>query len=1091
MRTSLSRLFGQVSFGNNNDIFSGKQAFAASSRVDGTAASAAGNLVGVTVDNAAAVGNHTIEVLQTAKAHKISSDQITDPAAALGFVDGNEFTLTTDEFRTSFQSSIGTSGTDQITSSGTLTFTDEDGTTIGTVPYLSTDTLDDIATAITNNVTGVTATVENVSTGVRLSLSGTEGFRMAESGAGNILTDWELGVTKFSLNATMSLLDLRDLINQANTGNNATGVNASVVTVTASESYLVLTSANTGVTMSLADTSGTPLHTIGMLEGANVIGNLLQFSDELDAAYWTLEQATLAVNSATAPDGTMTAEGLIPDTNNNIHMARTTTQEPATSGQAYIYSTYAKAGDREGTRLQVNGGAFGGAHFAEFNLQTGTVGTVSPSVTATDIEDVGNGWYRVSMKVTATADAVAHFERYSLDASGTTFTGDGSTVGTYFWGAQLEEVTVETTPSAYVSTSIKIKNELQSAQQAQLYADGILDQSNLAYESDFQTSAAVEVGSAGTLSFNGGALGTVNYLATDSLTTLAANITAAIAGVTAEVVTDGTGVRLEISGTPAFTITESGGGTAIADLGIDNQRKVITRSSNTIDDLFSGVTLSVFAAEVGTTISLDIEQDLSQVKTEIFSFVEAYNATRQYVNGNRLFDPATGEFDEETGVLAKSQALSTVASQLSQIIGTGVQGVDPSYTVLSQVGVNFVDITQEDPLLAENLEIDEALLDSVLLTNADDVKKLFNFNLTSGDPRITLLNFTGDTQYKDTGYTLNVQPSSGSNLLLYSEQADNAYWTTEQAAISTNNIAAPDGTNTAEGLVPDATNNIHMVRTTTQEPATSGQTYIYSTYAKAGDREGTRIQINGGAFGGAHFAEFNLLTGTVGSVSPSVEATTIQDAGDGWYRVSMKLTATADAVAHFERYSLDTSGTVFTGDGATVGTHFWGSQLEEVDAGTNAPGAYRTTTDTTVTAGTPTANIDGAAGGFDDGSATVSGNVITVNTGDAQGLQLFYNGLSGITSTQLDITVGLGAQMYFKLGELLDVTTGIVDGEIDELTDQNRLNNERITEMLDRLEIQRQNLLERYISMETAIASANRVMDSLKQTTDQLANSDN
>jgi len=90
------------------------------------------------------------------------------------------------------------------------------------------------------------------------------------------------------------------------------------------------------------------------------------------------------------------------------------------------------------------------------------------------------------------------------------------------------------------------------------------------------------------------------------------------------------------------------------------------------------------------------------------------------------------------------------------------------------------------------------------------------------------------------------------------------------------------------------------------------------------------------------------------------------------------------------------------------------------------------------------------------------------------------------STTQLDLTVGIGAQMYFKLGELLDVTTGVVDAEIDELTDQNTLNNERITEMLDRLEIQRQNLLERYIAMETAISSANNIMDSLKQTTDSL-----
>ena len=106
-------------------------------------------------------------------------------------------------------------------------------------------------------------------------------------------------------------------------------------------------------------------------------------------------------------------------------------------------------------------------------------------------------------------------------------------------------------------------------------------------------------------------------------------------------------------------------------------------------------------------------------------------------------------------------------------------------------------------------------------------------------------------------------------------------------------------------------------------------------------------------------------------------------------------------------------------------------------------------------------------------------------------MQLFYSGLPFISSTQLDLTVGIGAQLFFKIGELLDITTGIIDGEIDELTDQNTVHEARITEMLDRLEIQRQNLLERYIAMEIAIASANRIMDTIRQTTDQLANSNN
>jgi len=58
LKLALSNLRGAVSFGNVNDIFASKQAFATTSRLDGTLASAAGNLIGVTVTNAAAAGTH-------------------------------------------------------------------------------------------------------------------------------------------------------------------------------------------------------------------------------------------------------------------------------------------------------------------------------------------------------------------------------------------------------------------------------------------------------------------------------------------------------------------------------------------------------------------------------------------------------------------------------------------------------------------------------------------------------------------------------------------------------------------------------------------------------------------------------------------------------------------------------------------------------------------------------------------------------------------------------------------------------------------------------------------------------------------------
>jgi flagellar capping protein FliD len=1090
LRTSLSRLFGQVTFGNNSDIFSAKQAFASSSRVDGTTASAAGNLLGVTVDNAAAASNHTIEILQTAKAHKVSSDQVTNPSAAAGFGASDQFTITSDRSRTSFQSSVAPLATTPLGSTGTLEFIDDNGTIIGTVSYLATDTITDLANAISVNITDVTATVDNVANGVRLNMSGSEAFRMTETTvSGSVLTDLELGVTKINVNAATTLNDLRDLINQANVGATATGINASVVTVTASESYLVLTANDTGVTMSLADTSGTPLDTLGILVGSSVTGNLLGFSEEYEQPYWTAQAASISANSILAPDGRSTADGVIADATATTHPVFTASAETITSGNSYIFSTYARAGDKNNLMLQVNGTGFGGAESAEFNLSTGTLvgGSPTAGVLATNVEDVGNGWYRVSMKVAATTNGTAIFEHYPVDVTAS-FAGDGTTVNTYLWGSQVEAVAAETVPGPYVSTSIKIKNELQSAQKAQLYADGVLDQSNLIYESDFQTSAAVLMESAGTLSFSGasGALGTVAYTSATTLTQLATDITTNITGVTAAVVTDGTGVRLEISSATAFTISETGGGSAISDLGIDNKRKVIERASNTIDDLFNGVTLSLFAAERGTTITLDIEQDLSQVKTEIFSFVESYNAMRQFVNANKLVDSATGDLDENAGVLAKSLALSEVASSLSQVIGAGVAGVDANFSVLSQIGVDFVDITQEDPLLAENLEIDESLLDSVLLSNADDVRQLFSFDLTSGDPRVTLLGFNGRTTYNSAGYTLNLQPSTGDNQFLHSEENDNAYWTQQAGVVAINDpaVTAPDGTTSADGIVADATATTHPLYT--NETVTAGQSYIFSTYARAGDRNNLLLQVNGAGFGGAESAEFNLATGTlVGAPTGGVSSTSVEDAGNGWYRVSMKVTASATGAAAFERYPVDVTPT-FAGDGTTVNTHLWGAQLEPVTTETT-PSSYVRTGATGAVGQAATANIGGTNDGADDGSATVANNVITVNTGGAEGLQLFFNGLDYISSIQLDMTIGVGAQMFFQIGDLLDVTTGIIDGEIDELTDQNTLNNERITEMLDRLEIQRQNLLERYISMETAIASANRIMESIRQTTEQLA----
>ena len=65
---------------------------------------------------------------------------------------------------------------------------------------------------------------------------------------------------------------------------------------------------------------------------------------------------------------------------------------------------------------------------------------------------------------------------------------------------------------------------------------------------------------------------------------------------------------------------------------VDGLGTTVERQSNTIDDAFAGVTLNLFKAEPGTTVKVDVERDLNQVKSAIVDFVDAYNELRTYIN---------------------------------------------------------------------------------------------------------------------------------------------------------------------------------------------------------------------------------------------------------------------------------------------------------------------------------------------------------------------------------------------------------------------------------------------------------------------------
>lgn len=984
-KDSLSSLYGAVSFGNTSNVFAAKQAFATTSRTDGTAPGAAANLVGVSVTNAATAGSHTIEVLRAATAHKVGGGTFSDKTTALGFA-----------------------GSFDVTGSG--------GT--ATIAVQSTDTLQDI----------------------------------------------------------------RDRLNNANTGTNATNVSASIVQVSVSEFVLVLTDDETGNTITFSNESGGVLNALGIsADGGATLSNELQV----------------------AQTARFTADGL---------------KDPDRFESNFIVSS----------ATQLSAIAASATYPASFNITVGANTVTVGSIAATDT---------VSTLVT------------------------------------------------------KINNAITAA-------------------------------GAGNAVFD--------------------------AGTSASLMADGDGVRLVLTNTSgaAITLTDTNG--LLAGLGVDNHL-VIERTSNTVSDLFAGITMTLFQAEEGTTIKLDIEQDLSGVKTAVETLVTAYNDLKSFINGQTQVDPATGAKSADAGTLFGSRTIATVESELAQILGSTVSGVSGAFAVLAQIGVSFVDNgTLSDPLLADTLEIDESKLDEALLNNPNDVRRLFAFNFSSSDPRVALLAFTGNTTFNASGYTLNVNfderyqgdaitnqfvfteldaetggPASDGigaitfadtvasgqafrysydaatenltlvNLTAGTSETVNVTALIDAVAGSGNNLGAgesvnvafatldvtvtlsgddgftrgadiADGTLNTSGLATAATMTNGSVTTPTSGIdkltldaliaagaynqasglLTLGVTSTSSNEAHFNTAAGIKFSVDGGPVlanistidlddGLAHSIGIYVNDGTSdvlvatlafnslkGRSPPGTGSLTI-DLGTGLIaETSVEHGETAPMSNYFS--ISDGSFEIRDGDGTLLGTVNYLASDSITDLANNISTVAGVTATVISDAGTfkleilsdtnktlnfvndtggviaaldidnagsvlLSANINGPADGSDDGSATVSGNSITVTgqTG-AQGLKLFYSGNGDASGIQLDYTVGLGTWLFFALDRLLDSSTGVVATDIAALEDRNEVNQQRIDRMLERLERQRQRLIDRFIALETALARAAQIRQSIQTTFDAL-----
>ena len=182
---------------------------------------------------------------------------------------------------------------------------------------------------------------------------------------------------------------------------------------------------------------------------------------------------------------------------------------------------------------------------------------------------------------------------------------------------------------------------------------------------------------------------------------------------------------------------------------------------------------------------------------------------------------------------------------------------------------------------------------------------LFDFDRASSATRVNkdgLIETVGTDQprvdYKDDSKGALLLEPSRTNLVTYSEDFSNAYWTTLASGenIVSNSVISPNGTLNADTLEGDGTSESVYVRN--DVTLSTSVDYTFSIFAKKGTNDFLAISAEGYSGATNTLVIFDLNNGIVTSGTANIE-----DYGNGWFRCSYTISISTDGIGRFLIYN--------------------------------------------------------------------------------------------------------------------------------------------------------------------------------------------
>ena len=199
--------------------------------------------------------------------------------------------------------------------------------------------------------------------------------------------------------------------------------------------------------------------------------------------------------------------------------------------------------------------------------------------------------------------------------------------------------------------------------------------------------------------------------------------------------------------------------TAAADAILSVDGVNISRSTNSIDDLYDGFTLSL-ASTTTSSFRISSSLDKSSSLTTLKEFVNSINITREKIN-----ELTTSGLNDEKAPLQNNVIVNTIKNKINKIITGPIIGFDTSDKYLTELGVS----TNQDGTLTLN----ERTFNSKFDENTSVFNAIFNSMFNSSSPYLKVETSIGTASPTPGSYLFNsstVDKSLASSATISSNQ---------------------------------------------------------------------------------------------------------------------------------------------------------------------------------------------------------------------------------------------------------------------------------------------------------------------------------